>query len=95
MIASLRAAALLKGYRGSPPLDGAALKDVLLRVSALVSSCPEIQELDINPLTMRTRGPRLSTFASGSPLCIRRRRRGESRTSRGSNVSLDSEHWNR
>ena len=56
MIASLRAAALLKGHRGSPPADVAALKDVLLRVSALVSYCPEIQELDINPLSVRTRG---------------------------------------
>jgi acetyl coenzyme A synthetase (ADP forming)-like protein len=56
MIASLRGAALLKGYRGSPPGDAAALKDVLLRVSALVSVCPEIHELDINPLTVLTRG---------------------------------------
>jgi acyl-CoA synthetase (NDP forming) len=56
MIASLRGAALLKGYRGSPPADVAALKDVLLRVSALVSSCPEIQELDINPLSVRKHG---------------------------------------
>ena len=33
-----------------------ALKDVLLRVSALVSNCPEIQELDINPLTVLSHG---------------------------------------
>ncbi len=56
MIASLRGAALLKGHRGSAPADVPALRDALLRVSALVSVCPEIQELDINPLRVLTRG---------------------------------------
>jgi len=56
MIASLRGTALLKGHRGAPPSDVAALKDVLLRVSALVGICPEIQELDINPLMVLPRG---------------------------------------
>jgi len=58
MIASLRGAALLKGHRGAAPADVAALKDVLLRVSALVTACPEIQELDINPLRVMPRGAR-------------------------------------
>jgi len=56
MIASLRGAALLKGHRGSAPADVAALKDTLLRVSALVTLCPEIQELDINPLSVLAAG---------------------------------------
>jgi acyl-CoA synthetase (NDP forming) len=56
MIASLRGAALLKGHRGSPPADQAALIDAVLRVSALVTACPEIQELDINPLRVLSRG---------------------------------------
>lgn len=56
MIASLRGAALLKGHRGAPAADVAALTDALLRVSALVSVCPEIQELDINPLRVLPRG---------------------------------------
>jgi acetyl coenzyme A synthetase (ADP forming)-like protein len=56
MIHSLRGAALLKGHRGAPPADIAALKDVLLRVSALVTACPEIRELDINPLRVMSRG---------------------------------------
>ncbi len=56
MIDGLRGAVLLKGHRGSPPADIAALKDTLLRVSALVTLCPEIQELDINPLRVLTRG---------------------------------------
>jgi acyl-CoA synthetase (NDP forming) len=77
MIASLRGAALLKGHRGSTPADVAALKDVLLRVSALVSICPEIQELDINPLTVQTRGAaaidiRVRVAAPRPPVATRR-----------------------
>jgi acetyl coenzyme A synthetase (ADP forming)-like protein len=56
MIATLRGAALLKGHRGAPAADEAALTDALLRVSALVTLCPEIQELDINPLRVLARG---------------------------------------
>lgn len=56
MIGALRGAALLKGHRGAAPADIAALRDVLLRVSALVTACPEIQELDINPLRVLSRG---------------------------------------
>lgn len=56
MIASLRGAALLKGHRGSAPADVSAFRDALLRLSTLVSLCPEIQELDINPLTVLPRG---------------------------------------
>ena len=38
MIDELRGARLLRGYRGAPPADEAALRDVLLRVSALVAA---------------------------------------------------------
>ncbi len=56
MIASLRGARLLEGHRGSAPADVAALREAILRTSALVSVCPEIEELDINPLRVMTRG---------------------------------------
>jgi acyl-CoA synthetase (NDP forming) len=56
MIAELRAAPLLRGYRGAAPADEAALRDVVLRVSALLDLCPEIQELDLNPLTVLSAG---------------------------------------
>jgi acyl-CoA synthetase (NDP forming) len=58
MIDSLRGARLLRGYRGAPPADETALCDCLLRVSALVDVCPEIQELDINPLRVLPKGAR-------------------------------------
>jgi acyl-CoA synthetase (NDP forming) len=56
MIAELRGVALLRGFRGSPPADVSALRDALLRLSTLVSFSPEIQELDINPLSVQTQG---------------------------------------
>jgi acyl-CoA synthetase (NDP forming) len=52
MIEELRVTPLLRGYRGAAPADEAALRDVLLRVSTLLEICPEIQELDCNPLTV-------------------------------------------
>ena len=56
MVDELRGAALLRGYRGAPPADEASLVDVLLRVSALLEICPEIQELDLNPIIVSTTG---------------------------------------
>ena len=56
MINELKGAPLLRGYRGAPVVDEAALRDVLLRVSALIGACPGIQELDINPLKVLPTG---------------------------------------
>jgi acetyl coenzyme A synthetase (ADP forming)-like protein len=56
MIDELRGARLLRGYRGSPALDEAALRDVVLRVSTLLTICPEIQELDLNPVKVLRSG---------------------------------------
>jgi acyl-CoA synthetase (NDP forming) len=56
MIDELRGARLLRGYRGTPPADEPALRDVLLRVSALIAAAPEIQELDLNPVIVLQSG---------------------------------------
>jgi acyl-CoA synthetase (NDP forming) len=56
MISEMHGAPLLRGYRGGPVVDEHALRDVLLRVSALVDACPEVQELDINPLRVLPAG---------------------------------------
>ncbi len=56
MIRELRGARLLQGYRGAPPADENALRDVVLRVSALLSICPEVQELDLNPVKVLASG---------------------------------------
>ncbi|HUP46856.1 MAG TPA: GNAT family N-acetyltransferase [Thermoanaerobaculia bacterium] len=50
MLREIRVSKLLKGFRGSKPSDIAAVRDVLLRLSALLEVCPEIRELDVNPL---------------------------------------------
>jgi hypothetical protein len=47
---------LLRGFRGAPPADEAALHEVLLRLSALIEACPDFQEIDINPLRVLTSG---------------------------------------
>jgi acetyl coenzyme A synthetase (ADP forming)-like protein len=56
MVDGLRGAALLRGHRGAPAMDEAALVEALLRLSALVERCGVIQELDINPIVVRSRG---------------------------------------
>jgi len=56
MVRSLATYPLLDGYRGAPPLDVAALEEVLLRVSALVEAHPEIAEMDLNPVIVLPRG---------------------------------------
>jgi acyl-CoA synthetase (NDP forming) len=56
MLAELRCAKLLHGFRGSKPSDVTALRETLLRVSALLEICPEIREIDINPLKVRQSG---------------------------------------
>ena len=58
MIDGLKGARLLRGYRGAPPLDEGALRDCLLRLSALLEICPEIRELDVNPVRVLPRGAR-------------------------------------
>jgi acetate---CoA ligase (ADP-forming) len=56
MINELKGVRLLRGYRGAPPVDERALRDVILRVSALVTECPEIHELDLNPVKVLASG---------------------------------------
>jgi acyl-CoA synthetase (NDP forming) len=50
MIDELRGSAVLKGARGLKPSDIHSVAEVLLRLSQLLCDCPEIQEMDINPL---------------------------------------------
>jgi acyl-CoA synthetase (NDP forming) len=50
MLSGIKGAKLLDGYRNLPPGDQPAVKDLLLRVSALVSAVPQIVEMDLNPV---------------------------------------------
>jgi acyl-CoA synthetase (NDP forming) len=49
-IEALKGAKLLRGLRGAPPADAAAIAEVVTRVGALMRARPEISEIDINPL---------------------------------------------
>ncbi|MFN7916415.1 MAG: GNAT family N-acetyltransferase [Vicinamibacterales bacterium] len=50
LLRGIRGFKLLKGYRGHPPVDLEALRELLLRVSRLAEEVPEIAELDLNPV---------------------------------------------
>ena len=56
MVEGLKGVRLLRGFRGVMPADEKAFRDAILRVSALVGLCPEIQELDLNPLMVLPEG---------------------------------------
>jgi hypothetical protein len=51
-----RAAPLLHGYRGSAPVDRAALTDLLLRVGRLADDHPRLRSLSLNPVLARPDG---------------------------------------
>ncbi|MEE8331190.1 MAG: GNAT family N-acetyltransferase [Acidimicrobiia bacterium] len=50
MIAGVKSARLLEGYRGNPAGDIAELKVAMQRLSQLVDEIPEISEMDLNPV---------------------------------------------
>ena len=51
MITEIKTAPLLNGVRGKPPVDKEAIVNLLLAVSDLIESYPEIREMDLNPVT--------------------------------------------
>lgn len=56
MVRGLRSYPLLTGFRGAPPVDVAALQDVLLRISLLADDLPRVAELDLNPVIVHEQG---------------------------------------
>ena len=46
----------LKGFRGIPPVDEEAVKDVLIKLSRLAAEHEEIEEIEINPLRVLAKG---------------------------------------
>lgn len=50
MLDGIQAAEILKGVRGSAPIDREALGSIIEKVSQLVSDFPEIVEMDLNPV---------------------------------------------
>ncbi|MFJ8544117.1 GNAT family N-acetyltransferase [Streptomyces sp. NPDC093586] len=56
LIRSIRTAPLLFGWRGSAPVDAAALEELLLRVSRLVDDHPEVVAVTLEPVVVAPRG---------------------------------------
>ncbi|MEI7685873.1 MAG: acetate--CoA ligase family protein, partial [Planctomycetota bacterium] len=50
MLRAPKSSSLLRGFRGNPPCDLAALQDALLRLARLADELPKVQELDLNPI---------------------------------------------
>ena len=60
MLQELKAYPLLVGARGKSHADRKALTDAICRVSALLSTCPDIQEIDLNPVIVHSEGQGVS-----------------------------------
>jgi acetate---CoA ligase (ADP-forming) len=50
LMREIRGYRLLEGYRGHPPADIDALREIILRIARLAEELPEIVELDLNPV---------------------------------------------
>ena len=46
----------LRGFRGAPAADEPAFRRLLVRVSQLLHACPEIREMDLNPVMVLPAG---------------------------------------
>jgi acyl-CoA synthetase (NDP forming) len=52
----LKQAALLRGYRGTPAVDVAALAELIVRVGRIMAGNPSIREIDLNPVIVYPEG---------------------------------------
>jgi acyl-CoA synthetase (NDP forming) len=59
MLAQLRGRAILSGVRGAKPIDSAAVIQLIVRISDLISQQSEINELDLNPVVAYPDGIRV------------------------------------
>ena len=56
----IRAQNVLNGFRNSIPVNREVLSDILIRIGELGLACPQIQEIDINPMIV----------CNGSPIAV-------------------------
>lgn len=52
----LKSAALFHGFRGAPPVDVAAVAELVQRLGAFMIAHPEVAEVDLNPVIARPMG---------------------------------------
>lgn len=79
MLARLISAPLLSGRRGAPPVDVAALAEVIAQVSATLAARPDLAEIELNPVRVGPDGvlavdaliiPSGDTLNDTSGLCV-------------------------
>ena len=56
LLEQVRGVARLRGFRGSPVLDESAFRALIVNVSQLLEACPEIHEIDLNPVIVMESG---------------------------------------
>lgn len=56
LVRAVRAAPMLFGHRGAPPVDAGALEDLLCRISRLVDELPEVEHLEMSPVIVSGQG---------------------------------------
>jgi len=59
MMDEIKAKKILDGVRGMPPSDRKTLADILVKTSRMLEECPEIKELDMNPILAYPDGARI------------------------------------
>jgi acetyltransferase len=64
MLRQLKTYPILEGIRGRGPLDIDALKELICRVSHLICTVEEIDEIDLNPVMVRPKGEGVSVVDS-------------------------------
>jgi acetyltransferase len=62
MLEETRAARLLDGHRGQGPADSYALIELILTVSRLLLDCPQIDQIDLNPVVVHPAGKGLTVL---------------------------------
>ena len=59
MVKEIKAYKILEGARGMPPVDQDTIVEILLATSKMLMECPEIKELDMNPVLVYEEGARI------------------------------------
>ena len=59
MVKEIKAYKILEGARGMPPADQETIVNILLATSKMLIECPEIKELDMNPVLVYEKGARI------------------------------------
>ena len=66
MVREIKAAPLLFGYRGSEPVDVAAIERLLRRWRSCKNDLPQVRELDLSLVLVGREGVTVLTAAAGS-----------------------------